>query len=431
MFDNEFHATRIETNKDRLTRLINTFKEKCYHQSIKKDVKKKIAETTDEILSFERKKDALFTHSNTTEKMLKIYSENINGKMYKDEDVYDSYIGNLARDNLKLIEDFQEKVKYELYQSKNQIELEVIEKFNQNEKEQHQKMNERISQQKNVFDRMEETKKGLSKIKDDFVELNKKFDTQWKLSTSLKVELKLKMVEVNGCTKILKEQKDRHQFLLKAFNNTFETLLNTATVNDDEVLDMVNKINPLTKTTTDREYIAPLAINKMNDVSLSQSPSAANLLPTKARLSKNSFTSLDFTQMINAINDENDRMRLQYSDKYNVLSAMIYQRNEMGQLIQKCIEDISFEYNRIKKGKNSELALREITLKRLESELDKVTFIYDNCINAKKGISLNKTFPLKIKERKQMPSSQRTLMKVSKYKYIPFKKNDAIKVSGK
>lgn len=418
MFDNEFQAKRIETNKDRLTRLINTFKEKCYHQGIKDDVKKKIEEISNEILSYERKKDALFTHSNKSEKMLKIYSDHINTKMYKDDDVYNPSISNLAQDNLKLIEDFQEKVKYELYQSKNQLELEVIEKFNQNEKEQQQKMNERISQQKNVFDRMEETKEALAKIKNDFVELNNKFDAQWKLNRILKTEMKLKMVEVNGLTKIMKEQKCRHQLLINTFNYSFETLLNTSTLNNIDVIEKVDKV----KAQEDKEINHSIPIKTMNGIRLSQSASSINL-SSKAKLSKNEFKDFDSTQIINIINDENDRMRFQYSDKYNVLSAMIYQRNEMSQLIQKCIEDITFEYNRIKKAKNSELALREITLKRLESELDKITFIYDNCINARKGISLSKAFPLKINEKKQMPSLHQTLTKVSKYKYIPFKRN--------
>jgi hypothetical protein len=118
----------IQKNK-KLQRQIAEYNDKKLLKAQKDDFQQKAKETRKEYKTYLDKRQGLFSSTNLIESQLIHYIALLNAKMYKNRELSNKEINSQYHNNLSLIKEFQEYIKFELNQTKNELEAEVIDSF--------------------------------------------------------------------------------------------------------------------------------------------------------------------------------------------------------------------------------------------------------------------------------------------------------------
>ena len=313
------------------------------------EVQNKINEKTDRI-------DKYFKKSETKEKELKTYIGHLNHKLYtthlEGNDIYEK-IDKLHKEIMEIVENLQEKVKIQISHTKEEMEREVERRFSEAERKQRELINEKMEEQRKVFDRMNYTKGELEKIRKRFEDTNKECEKLINKNTWLKVQLEITKKHNDILEKNLVSIQKEHNKVEKDYN---ELVYQTEQNSSDFDLNSFVKDNPKSKIKT-RIYSA----------TPNQTPSnRIEILKSNIEKIKNEYTKIN-----------NNFIQCQK------------EKTEAQQLLQKCIEDIAIQLNKINnKLSNDSLSTAELYRNRhikesLEQKLKVLTYIYDNGMQCK------------------------------------------------
>ena len=373
----------IQKNK-KLQRQIAEYNDKKLLKAQKDDFQQKAKETRREYKTYLDRRQGLFSSTNLIESQLIHYIALLNAKMYKNRELSNKEINSQYHSNLSLIKEFQEYIKFELNQTKNELEAEVIDSFAAQEKEQQEMLNNKIAEQIVLFEQMDIAKDELSKIKDDFVNINKLCEKGKILQDKLTLEIKVKKTENNALKKIVKELTEIQNDLLNKYNAKYNTMINISSISDSYIYDNNNEINSQIDQIND-----PLTPSKINEDEVSL---PSDLTPKQAE------------KVIEYLTNKNEELKHKALEQGYMKSMMLRNENNMKILLEKCIEDLNYEYKRMKNTLNrvststtrinagitplhtfktginlyKNVKLQQ-KIKEVESKLYKFSYILDNC----------------------------------------------------
>lgn len=334
----------IQKNK-KLQRQIAEYNDKKLLKAQKDDFQQKAKETRKEYKTYLDKRQGLFSSTNLIESQLIHYIALLNAKMYKNRELSNKEINSQYHNNLSLIKEFQEYIKFELNQTKNELEAEVIDSFAAQEKEQQEMLNNKIAEQIVLFEQMDIAKDELSKIKDDFVNINKLCEKGKILQDKLTLEIKVKKTENNALKKIVKELTEIQNDLLNKYNAKYNTMINISSISDSYIYDNNNEINSQTDQIND-----PLTPSKINEDEVSL---PSDLTPKQAeKVNEENNSQIYLEQVIEYLTNKNEELKHKALEQGYMKSMMLRNENNMKILLEKCIEDLNYEYKRMKNALN-------------------------------------------------------------------------------
>jgi hypothetical protein len=399
-------------------------------------IKAKLNEKRSEIERYKEEINQLFKKSNSKETELKNYIAGLNSKMMNVDITYDDRIEEMHNNINHMISDIQDKIKMEINYTKKEMEKEVVNKFMEAEQKQQKLMADKIEEQKKVIEKMNNTRGEIEKIRKHFEETNSKCERLGKENESLRINLQSLEEDNESLIKKLKFLKREYRQLVKEHKTIFkgEELENPFNIDLDEedadnydegddliMMDLDN--NSLDLNVEESGYIkgntTPIGNNFKNlnlkNLSVSNSnvlllnASEKNKTPMKFKTPKQKSPKQTQLQISSPNKDKHNPELIIQTLKENIKSVKneykylhsnyieeIRQRNEAQQLLQKCIEDVKFEINKIAKdisnfvkiNQNStnllnkkfeeQLNAKQNNLLSLENKLKILTFVYDN-----------------------------------------------------
>ena len=310
---------------------------------------------------------AKFYASNQVETNLKNHITSLNTKLYSQSsnspEMYEK-IDTLHNEILDMIAVIQERVRYQITVTRQQMELEVAEKFNEAEQKQKELMHQKMEEQKKVFDRMNYTKSQLEKIRTKFEETNTQCEALVKKNEVLRVKLQTTKKSNDALEeKLLGLQKEYYR-VESCYNNL---LLSNGNNNSN------NKSN--------NDVSGILFYGGKNSNNNSTSNNNSN--------SKNMYQSTQITQgnktrIIKSLQDNIKQVKNDYKKAYRDFIVCQKEKTDAQVLLQKCIEDVTIQLNNVNskissEAKNILTNIDYVKVKEgLERKLKILTYVYDN-----------------------------------------------------
>lgn len=390
---------------------LSTIKSKRDAKEIEKiiDTKKEIEKlelelkgVTDEIKEYQLQIKELFTRSNSKETQLKSYIAKLTNSINEMNVKIDSSVLNKKDEIEELIVVLQEIIKNEINFTKVEMEKEINSKFTQAEKEQNQLMTMKIEEQKKVLEKMNKTRKEIEGIRFEFEKINVQCDRLGKEHSTLKTLLS-SLEEDNICMvekinslkeeyfklklahkKVFKEQSELVGKIEEIFG--IDTSLNNSH-NDSEVEENQKKMIK-----SYEDFVEYRKINEKDDLNSFNSKSNISKVKNKEfevrngveddHIKKAKEDIKSIKNNIKQVENKNKTLKKEYLKEFQM-------KNEAQQLMQKCIEDLKFDFVKVTKdislfNKNGKgFSITEMSSKMkykedLEDKLKIMTFVYDN-----------------------------------------------------
>ena len=321
-----------------------------------KKYKRELSEVQNKINEKNDRIDQYFKKSETKEKELKTYIGHLNHKLYATSldgnDIYEK-IDKLHKEIMEIVGNLQEKVKIQINHTKEEMEREVERRFSEAERKQRELINEKMEEQRKVFDRMNYTKGELEKIRKRFEDTNKECEELINKNAWMKVQLEITKKHNDILEKDLVSIQKEHNKVEKDYN---ELVYQTQQNSSDFDLNSFVKDNPKSKI-------------KSRIYSATQNQTQSS----RIEILKSSI----------------EKIQIEYKKINNNFIKCQKEKTEAQQLLQKCIEDITIQLNKINtKLSNESLSTAELCRNRyikesLEQKLKVLTYIYDNGMQCK------------------------------------------------
>lgn len=369
--------------------LLENFLAKCIESKEKKKIQIKAEKVQAKVNEVNKDIENVYIHSLHSENELKSHIANLRAKIYPKtkENIHTiSKIDEISEKNLKYLTFFQNDKKSELQNTKEELEIKIVDDFQTLMSDQLNKMNKQIKEEKTIFNRMYDTKKQISLIKDNFQGINDDYSILSKENVQLKLQKELKLKERKELVKIYKKQKK---------------------INDDLreklALDKIEEVKLLSEEENDNEEEGQETEKTHRNCKTMTTCFSASTINTKTL---NPSINLDFSELASFISDKNKELNKVYQQIKFRKNDIVSQKSQMTQFLQRCIDDLKVDYQYVDKKCQREKTdehLKNHKLSQIQDKIIKLTFIYDNCF-------------LKNNDNSQGSYSHRTLIKKSKSK---------------
>ena len=449
----------LKKNK-KAARELALFNQKLEIKKQKENINKKIKQSLIKKNKFIAQNDLIFQHSINTQNELIEYIASINSRMYKDDlNSVDKNIKNIYLDIIKNMNKFQEFKKEQFNITQKEIEAKTLEVFRIKEKQEKEILLNKIKENENVFNKMEKEKNELALIKDDFKHANNVYDFHVNKYEELRLSKEVLEMENKGLEKLIKDLKNKQKNLLNKYNIKFNKNLNEKQIeklNKSEIsFSDLNEENDNNNNKEESVYITEEVLNnneKEFEINNENNNSKINLennllienlkynlnnnnnkekklnnksknlssnnisIKTNANSNKTYLNLIEkierdsdyLNKIILSLTEENKKIKNEFSTILFKHSMINRNKNNLKILIEKCIEDINYEYKNIKEkfkfNINKGLIPKNIPkLKKVENELYLLSYIHDNCLGGKKilirnnSLIMTKNYPNKIK----------------------------------
>ena len=380
-------------------------KEKLSLLEKKNELKLNKKEINNQIIECIKETDNFYFHTQKSENELINYIAILLSRIYKNSELLNPKILETYRKTKTLIEEIQEMKTNEIIRITKENENKAFELFDIKEKQQNNKLNDQIKIQSNLFIKMNEKIKEISEIKNNFSHINYLIEKSLNDKNELKIKKEL-IEEENKQLNILKEElTEQHNKLKEKFIKQFgqfpsfsEQENTNSPINDiysKKLLSVKNKnkakiTNESTSLTFNRFTKNKIETNK--------------IVMEKKKLDSNNLSNIIY-YLIN----ENKKIKNHYNDIVFIHSQIQRNHFNLKVLIEKCIEDLNYEYKKSKqinlnKDKNfDDLIYGKINqnLPDLEKSLYIFSYIHDNVvgrnriktlIKSNSSISINNNF---------------------------------------
>ena len=432
----------LKKNK-KAARELALFNQKLDIKKQKENINKKIKQSLIKKNKINIQNDLIFQHSMNTENELIEYIASIKSRMYKNDlNSVNKNIKNIYLDIIKNINKFQEFKKEQFNITQKEIEAKTLEIFRIKEKQEKEILLNKIKENENVFQKMENEKNEIALIKDDFKHANNVYDFHVNKYEELRLSKEVLIMENKGLEKLIKELKNKQKNLINKFNIKFNTNLNEKQIeklNEIDFSDLIEENNNNNKeenvyvteeilnekdfdeNNENNSLIENLKFNLNNNNKEknfnNKSKNLSNIsLKTNANTNKTYLNLIEkiernsdyLNKIILSLTEENKKIKNEFSSILFKHSMMNRNKNNLKILIEKCIEDINYEYKNLKEkfkfNINKNLIPKNIPkLKKVENELYLLSYIHDNCLGGKKilirnnSLIMTKNYPNKIK----------------------------------
>ena len=432
----------LKKNK-KAARELALFNQKLDIKKQKENINKKIKQSLIKKNKINIQNDLIFQHSINTENELIEYIASIKSRMYKNDlNSVNKNIKNIYLDIIKNINKFQEFKKEQFNITQKEIEAKTLEIFRVKEKQEKEILLNKIKENENVFQKMENEKNEIALIKDDFKHANNVYDFHVNKYEELRLSKEVLIMENKGLEKLIKELKNKQKNLINKFNIKFNTNLNEKQIeklNEIDFSDLIEENNNNNKeenvyvteeilnekdfdeNNENNSLIENLKFNLNNNNKEknfnNKSKNLSNIsIKTNANTNKTYLNLIEkiernsdyLNKIILSLTEENKKIKNEFSSILFKHSMINRNKNNLKILIEKCIEDINYEYKNLKEkfkfNINKGLIPKNIPkLKKVENELYLLSYIHDNCLGGKKilirnnSLIMTKNYPNKIK----------------------------------
>ena len=429
----------LKKNK-KAARELALFNQKLDIKKQKENINKKIKQSLIKKNKINIQNDLIFQHSINTENELIEYIASIKSRMYKNDlNSVNKNIKNIYLDIIKNINKFQEFKKEQFNITQKEIEAKTLEIFRIKEKQEKEILLNKIKENENVFQKMENEKNEIALIKDDFKHANNVYDFHVNKFEELRLSKEVLIMENKGLEKLIKDLKNKQKNLINKFNIKFNTNLNEKQIeklNEIDFSDLIEENNNNNK--EENVYVTEEILNEKDfdeNNSLienlkfnlnnnnkeknfnNKSKNLSNIsIKTNANTNKTYLNLIEkiernsdyLNKIILSLTEENKKIKNEFSSILFKHSMINRNKNNLKILIEKCIEDINYEYKNLKEkfkfNINKGLIPKNIPkLKKVENELYLLSYIHDNCLGGKKilirnnSLIMTKNYPNKIK----------------------------------
>ena len=448
----------LKKNK-KAARELALFNQKLEIKKQKENINKKIKQSLIKKNKFIAQNDLIFQHSINTQNELIEYIASINSRMYKDDlNSVDKNIKNIYLDIIKNMNKFQEFKKEQFNITQKEIEAKTLEVFRIKEKQEKEILLNKIKENENVFNRMEKEKNELALIKDDFKHANNVYDFHVNKYEELRLSKEVLEMENKGLEKLIKDLKNKQKNLLNKYNIKFNKNLNEKQIeklnkseisfsdlneennnnkeesvyiteevlnNNEKEFEINNENNNNSKINLENNLLIEnlkYNLNNNNNKEKKLNNKSKNLSSNNISIKTNANSNKTYLNLIEKIErdsdylnkiilsltEENKKIKNEFSTILFKHSMINRNKNNLKILIEKCIEDINYEYKNLKEkfkfNINKNLIPKNIPkLKKVENELYLLSYIHDNCLEGKKilirnnSLIMTKNYPNKIK----------------------------------
>ena len=351
----------------------------------KKELEDKQLNISNEIAKIIKETENFYSHTRKTEKELISYIAVLLSKMYLNPKLMNQKIIESYRNISSLIEEIQELKKNEVEKLNLKLEIKAFKWFKNKEKQLNDKLNDQIKIQEQFFERMKQTKNELAQIKNNFSKINESIERISNRKGELKIEKEIVIDENKGLLKIKNDLIEQHNKLKEKYNKVF---------GKEFSLDSKSQIYPSYQDIYNQKFFK--IKNKIKNRNRSISASTAltfNHSKNKMEL-KNS--NLNVSDIINYLSNENFKLKNRYNDIVFAHSEINKNNFNLKILIEKCIEDINYEFKIIKlgnlnKNKKDNIINDKTNIAELEKGLYCLTYIHDNVFGKNQIKLLNKS----------------------------------------
>ena len=432
----------LKKNK-KAARELALFNQKLEIKKQKENINKKIKQSLIKKNKINIQNDLIFQHSMNTENELIEYIASIKSRMYKNDlNSVNKNIKNIYLDIIKNINKFQEFKKEQFNITQKEIEAKTLEIFRIKEKQEKEILLNKIKENENVFQKMENEKNEIALIKDDFKHANNVYDFHVNKYEELRLSKEVLIMENKGLEKLIKELKNKQKNLINKFNIKFNTNLNEKQIEKLNEIDFsdLNEENNNNNNKEENVYVTEEILNEKSFENNENNSLIENLkfnlnnnnkeknfnnksknlsnisIKTNANTNKTYLNLIEkiernsdyLNKIILSLTEENKKIKNEFSSILFKHSMINRNKNNLKILIEKCIEDINYEYKNLKEkfkfNINKNLIPKNIPkLKKVENELYLLSYIHDNCLGGKKilirnnSLIMTKNYPNKIK----------------------------------
>jgi hypothetical protein len=380
-------------------------KEKLSLLEKKNELKLNKKEINNQIIECIKETDQFYFHTQKSENELINYIAILLSRIYKNSELLNPKILETYRKTKTLIEEIQEMKTNEIIRITKENENKAFELFDIKEKEQNNKLNDQIKIQSDLFIKMNEKIKEISEIKNNFSHINYLIEKSLNDKNELKIKKEL-IEEENKQLNILKEELTaQHNKLKEKFIKQFGQFPSFS--------EQENKNSPINDIYS-KKLLFVKNKNKAKitneSTSLTFNSFTKNKIETnKIVMEKKNPDSNNLSNIIYYLINENKKIKNHYNDIVFIHSQIQRNHFNLKVLIEKCIEDLNYEYKKSKqinlnKDKNfDDLIYGKINqnLPDLEKSLYIFSYIHDNVIGRNRiktliksnsSISINNNF---------------------------------------
>lgn len=370
--------------------LLENFLAKCIESKEKRKIQIKAEKVKAKVNEVNKDTENVYIHSLHSENELKTHIANLRAKIYpkRKENLHTiSKIDEISEQNLKYLTFFQNYKKNELQSTKEELEIKIVDDFQALMSDELNKMNKQIQEEKTIFNRMYDTKKQISLIKDNFQGINDDYSNLSKENVQLKLKKELKLKERKALIKLYKKQKKINDELCKKLE-----------------LDKIEEVKLLSEEEeNDNEEEGQETEKTHRNCKTMTTCFSASTLNTKTL---NPSINFDLSELASFISEKNKELNKIYQQTKFRNNNIVSQRSQMTQFLQRCIDDLKVDYQYIDKKSQKEKIeeiIKNHKLSQIQNKIIKLSFIYDNCF-------------LKDNDKSNGSYSQRTLIKKSRSK---------------
>ena len=349
----------------------------------KKELKHKKLEVHKQIIDCLDKTEKFYYHIQKSENELISYIALLLSKMYLNSELINPKIIEIYKNTNELIEKYKRMKSNELSKINKEIENKAIEWFDKKEKDQSNKLMDQINIQEKIFIKMREKTKELSEIKNDFANINDIMEKCVKKREKLKIQRDLIKSENNALIKIKDNLTEQYGILKEKCDKIFGSNFNV--ISDDNMnCSLMKDI-----------YEKKLMNMKKKIIIKSASASTSLTYKNKNENIKNNSqitSKIELNDIINYLINENKKLKKHYNDIVFIHSQINRNDFNLKILIEKCLEDLNYEYKNIKsinqiknKGLNN-IIFNKInqSLPNIEKSLYIFSYIHDNVLGKNK-----------------------------------------------
>ena len=357
--------------------------EKLFLLEKKKELKNNKIEVQNQILDCLKETEKFYYHTQKSENELISYIALLLSKMYLNSELINPKIIEIYKNTNELIEKYQRMKSNELSKINKEIENKAIEWFDKKEKDQSNKLMDQINIQEKIFIKMREKTKELSEIKNDFANINDIMEKCVKKREKLKIQRDLIKSENNALIKIKDNLTEQYGILKEKCDKIFGSNFNV--ISDDNMnCSLMKDI-----------YEKKLMNMKKKIIIKSASASTSLTYKNKNENIKNNSqitSKIELNDIINYLINENKKLKKHYNDIVFIHSQINRNDFNLKILIEKCLEDLNYEYKNIKsinqiknKGLNN-IIFNKInqSLPNIEKSLYIFSYIHDNVLGKNK-----------------------------------------------
>lgn len=406
---------KVKAHKSKLAKDYHELLLKISYSKNKERIDDKLLTTENELDDFQCRNERLFALNHFHKKELKKYYCDIRSRAYMKNHDRDDDIQRLAEENIGFIKIIQEYIRLELDQAQREAEFESVEEFQENKKKQDEALHKVIQSEKLIFEMMASSMNKIAKIKHDFAHMNQFIQKLIEDNRILKIKHDIAQYENKSMLKILKEQKHNGEAMAFIYtkegsatkdkdkavedkqckennsqsNDTASNIKSTENITYQGSSNVITGTNSQIKSHNNHQRChtecalyskSPVALTSMKTES---SHELMNHFETGSNVNENigihsinanyiNSISMRIKELTEAANKEHLRRLV----RNNKLKA---KKINMIQVIQKCIEDISYDNSILCSSHNTQsYQFKVIEKQKYDHELDIITYIFDN-----------------------------------------------------